>query len=89
MPCNLIPMPGGGNAIVCTGRGTALRRCSCGRAATLLCDWKVRRKRSGTCDAPICSSCTTSPAAGKDLCGTHATDYRAWQSARAQIGGVA
>ena len=53
-----------GVAIVCT-RG---RRCPCGRPATLECDWKVPTRKSGTCDAPICTGCTTSPAPGKDLC---------------------
>lgn len=69
-------MPGGGNAIVCTGRGKRCR--SCKRPATLECDWKVPKRRSGTCDAPICARCATSPAPGKDLCPTHAAAYREW-----------
>ena len=69
-----------GNAIVC---GTRRRqRCACGRPGTLLCDWKVKGKRSGTCDAPICSRCTTSPAADKDLCPAHASEFASWAAAR-------
>jgi hypothetical protein len=71
-------MPGGGSAIVCT----QTRRCKCGRRAPLLCDWKVPGKRSGTCDAPICARCTTSPQPGKDLCANHAEAFKAWSAAR-------
>lgn len=69
-----------GNAIVC---GTRRRqRCACGRRATLLCDWKVAGKRSGTCDEPICHLCSTSPAPEKDLCSAHASEFQAWKAAR-------
>jgi hypothetical protein len=67
-----------GNAIVCSPR----RRCKCGRRATLLCDWKQPKKKSGTCDAPICARCTTSPAADKDLCAKHAAEFQAWKEGR-------
>ena len=67
-----------GSAIVCG----PTQRCKCGNRATLLCDWKVPSKRSGTCDAPICRRCTTSPAADKDLCQTHAAEFEAWKAAR-------
>lgn len=76
MPCDVISIPGVGNAIVCTsGRG---RRCKCGGRATRLCDWKKPRKRSGTCNMPLCTRCTTSPAADKDLCPAHAAEWEAW-----------
>lgn len=78
MTCERITLPGGQTAIVCS---TNLRkRCACGRRATLLCDWKVPAKRSGTCDAPICASCATSPAPDKDLCPTHARALEEWRS---------
>ena len=80
MTCHHVPLAGGGHAIVCTREKT--QRCACGRRATLLCDWKVPGKRSGTCDAPICSSCTTSPARDKDLCPKHAEEYQAWRAQR-------
>lgn len=80
MTCERVSLAGGGVAIVC---GTFKRkRCACGGAATLECDWKVPSRKSGTCDAPICASCTTSPAPGKDLCLTHAADYERWQESR-------
>jgi len=78
MTCDRVPMPGGGVAIVCS----QTRRCKCGRRATLLCDWKVPAKASGTCDAPICERCTTSPAPDKDLCPKHAEEFRVWKAAR-------
>lgn len=79
MICDVVPMTVGGNAIVCSsGRG---RRCKCGKRATLLCDWKKPRKRSGTCDAPLCRSCTTSPAPEKDLCPAHAAEWEARKAA--------
>lgn len=81
MTCERVSLPGGGAAIVC---GTRRRqRCGCGRPATLLCDWKQRAKKSGTCDAPICGSCTTSPAPGKDLCPSHAAAFAEWKDKRA------
>lgn len=77
MTCEHVSLPGGATAIVCSsGRR---QRCKCGRPATLLCDWKVKTKKSGTCDAPLCSSCTTSPAPDKDLCPTHAAEFEKWR----------
>lgn len=96
MACERVSLPGGGFAIVCGTRASrgqrAQDRCACGRPATLLCDWKVTapascsaavgRKNSGTCDAPICASCATSPAPEKDLCPTHAAAFARWQAER-------
>lgn len=80
MACETVILPGGGRAIVCGTRSR--KRCPCGRPATLACDWKVPTRRSGTCDAPICSRCTTSPAPDKDLCRTHAAAFAEWKAAR-------
>lgn len=82
MPCERVPIPGGGAAIVCSsGRR---RRCTCcGKSAPFLCDWKVPSRRSGTCDAPICADHAAVPAAGKHLCPTHTEAYAAWQAAQA------
>jgi len=73
--CDRVTLPGGGTAIVCS----QTRRCKCGHRATLLCDWKVPTKVSGTCDKPLCERCTASPAPGKDLCPKHAEEFRAWK----------
>lgn len=63
----------GAFAIVCT-RGRVGRRCRyCGGAADHLCDFPVLRDgKRGTCDAPLCSRCTTRIAGGRDLCRAHA-----------------
>jgi hypothetical protein len=78
--CTVVRLPTGGAAIVCS----TSRRCACGKRAALLCDWKVSANPSGTCDAPVCQACTTSPAPDKDLCPRHAKQWRAWQADRAQ-----
>ncbi len=80
MNCQRVILPDGGAAIVC---GTRRRqRCKCGRPGTLLCDWKVPTKQSGTCDAPICDRCATSPAPDKDLCPKHAAEFETWKAGR-------
>ncbi len=78
MVCQTVSMPSGGTAIVCSSRRS--QRCACGRRAPLLCDWKVPTRKSGTCDKPICSRCSTSPAPGKDLCPAHAKAYTQWKA---------
>ena len=82
MPCHHIDLGNGTGAIVCTGRAR-IRRCACGRPADRLCDWKVPTKKSGTCDKPVCSQCSTSPAPEKDLCATHAEAFEHWKRNRA------
>lgn len=81
MTCEHVALPGGGTTIVCSR--IRRRRCKCGRPADLLCDWRMPKKRSGTCDAAICSMCTTSPASGKDLCLKHAVEFDARKGSRA------
>lgn len=79
MVCRTVSVPGG-TAIVC-GPG---RKCQCKRRATLECDWKVPSRKSGTCDAPLCPRCTTSPAPDKDLCPTHAAEWEQMKARRAE-----
>lgn len=69
MACVYITLPDGTRAIVC---GLRVKKCKCGRRADRECDWKVPGKKSGTCDKPVCSACSVSPAPEKDLCPTHA-----------------
>lgn len=85
MTCHSVPPPSGGAAIICG----PLRKCRCGKRATLLCDWKVKGKKSGTCDQPLCSGCAFKPSADKDLCSAHAGDFDRWQRARLIERGVA
>lgn len=75
MVCNRVKLPDGGFAIVCGPRQRP-KSCACGsgRPADRLCDWKVD---GGTCDAPICEACTSSPAPDKDLCPAHAAAWKA------------
>lgn len=82
MACQTVRLPDGGAAIVCGPRQRA-QRCSCGRPAGLLCDWRIPARKSGTCDRPICDRCTTSPAPEKDLCPEHARAFEAWKKGRA------
>lgn len=79
MTCEYVPVPGGGTAIVC---GLRSKRCRCGRRATLACDWKDAARKSGTCDAALCASCSTSPAPDKDLCPDHAAEFKRWKAER-------
>lgn len=82
MTCETVTLPGGQRAIVCS-RARRRPKCrACGRPATLECDWKKPRKKSGTCDAPICDRCTTSPAPDKDICPACLPELKAWQSER-------
>lgn len=80
MTCDVVTMPDGGTAIVCSRSRAPVQRCRCGNRATLLCDWKVSTNKSGTCDAPLCRKCTTSPAPEKDLCQVHADAYTEWKA---------
>lgn len=80
MTCHHVKLPDGTAAIVCTsGRR---KRCACGKPGTLLCDWKMPERKSGTCDTPICARCTTSPAPDKDLCQKHAREWEQWKADR-------
>lgn len=81
MVCTPTIFPNGARGFICGARPPA-RRCSCGARARLECDWKVPSRKSGTCDAPICEACTTSPAPGKDLCKAHAAEFEARKAAR-------
>lgn len=76
MTCETVTLPGGARAIVC---GPKRARCACGKRADRLCDWKVKARRSGTCDTPVCSSCSHAPAPGKDLCPAHRDAWLARQ----------
>lgn len=73
MPCTRV-----GNMIVCS-RGGGVKKCvGCGqRNSTRLCDARLKGQGGKTCDAPICTGCTHQPAADKDLCPTHAAQWKA------------
>jgi len=73
MPCQHVKIDGV-SAIVC-GPRTRRRKCACGRPSSRLCDWKIRGKKSGTCDKPLCDRCARQPAPEKDLCPEHAAEW--------------
>lgn len=85
MECTRVQLPDGSAAIVCgPRRKRKLCPCGSGRPTTLLCDWKVKGRKSGTCDAPICEACTYVPAPEKDLCPTHRAEWQARLDANAR-----
>lgn len=82
MPCR--PFSHGGMTGFVCGPAPRTPKCKCGsgRAACLLCDWKMGEGK--TCDAKLCSRCTTQPATDKDLCPAHAKAWSEMQKARAR-----
>lgn len=84
MTCTPIKFGDGGTGFVCSRPSRKQQKfCKgCGRPADLLCDWKVKGKASGTCDAPICLRCTMSPAPDKDLCPEHAKAFEKWKESQ-------
>lgn len=82
MKCETVILPDGMTAIVCRSK-PRVRKCgSCHSApGMLLCDWKDAKRKSGTCDAPICPKCAKEVAPDKHLCVIHQVAYRAWLAA--------
>lgn len=80
MVCERITLPNGARGFVC-GPRRRTKKCACGSGlpATQLCDWKTPDGPKPTCDAPLCRRCTSVPAPDKDLCPTHAEEWRARQ----------
>ena len=74
MPCVPFKAANGASGIMCF-RGRRRRCVRCGDHADLLCDWKVRSRKSGACDRPLCARCSHSPAPDKDLCPEHAAEW--------------
>jgi hypothetical protein len=81
MTCRTVKISGTA-AIVCSPRGRT-KRCKCGSAATLLCDWKMPGGKRPTCDEPLCRACAYHVSKDKHLCPIHAAAYRQWLNARA------
>lgn len=75
--CEHVKTPDGGEFIICGGRR---RLCIHSRQeAKFLCDWKVKGRRSGTCDRPVCATHAREVAPGKHLCGEHSQTWNDWQ----------
>lgn len=62
MPCSKYPLPNGGVAIICHGRGRS-KRCSvegCTFSGVKLCDYPLAGAKTGkTCDRPLCTKHAT------------------------------
>lgn len=73
MPCNIVDIPGGGRAIVCT-RARRTKPCDiCHRPGGKLCDYPLRGTKAGkTCDRSLCAKCAVHRAPDTDYCPTHA-----------------
>jgi hypothetical protein len=76
--CLKMQTPDGDEVLVCGGHART-RYCKCGRAADLLCDWKVAGKKSGTCDEPVCKRCAVEVAPNKHLCKAHQAAWESWK----------
>jgi hypothetical protein len=75
--CLNVKFADGTSTIVC-GIRSRKKFCACGHAADLLCDWKVKEKKSGTCDAPICPKHAKQVGPDKHLCPLHQKAYESW-----------
>jgi hypothetical protein len=76
--CLKMQMPDGSVGIICGGHARR-KFCACGRECAFECDWKVRERKSGTCDAPICSKHAQQVGPDKHLCPLHQKAYADWQ----------
>lgn len=76
--CERLKTPDGGVMIVC-GSTHAKVCVHCHLPGKFLCDWKVKGRRSGTCDRAMCAKCAREVAPGKQLCREHSQAWDDWQ----------
>jgi hypothetical protein len=72
MPCHTIRLPGGGAAIVCSGRGRKPKRCGvprCGAPAGFQCDYPMGARK--TCDVHLCARHAREVGPDQHLCPYH------------------
>ncbi len=86
MPCNVYRSDDGEiTAIVCSRGRQSRKLCSCGRPATLLCDWPLAGPKAGkTCDRPICTRCASHVGPDRDYCQAHARLHQEASNATAE-----
>lgn len=71
MPCRSVRVAGVG-AIVCSRREPRRRCASCKvRWATLLCDHPAPKRKSKTCDRPLCDRCAVVVGEDRHHCPVH------------------
>lgn len=76
MPCVPFQTKDGLRGIACTGR-RGRRRCNnspCIRWATLECDYPDGKRKSGTCDKPLCAECAVHFGEDTDFCPSHSRE---------------
>ena len=78
MACEHLKFPDGSTAIIC-GLRRSKKFCACGRACEFECDWKVKDRKSGTCDLPICSKHALQVGPDKHLCPLHQKAWEDWK----------
>jgi hypothetical protein len=76
--CQHLKFSDGSTAIICGMRGGRTKYCACGRPCEFECDWKIRAKKSGTCDLPICEKHALQVGPDKHLCPLHQKAYADW-----------
>ena len=72
MGCEVVKMPGGGTAIVCSRGRKPKPRCACGRPSTKLCDGP--KPNGKTCDEPLCNEHAVHHEPDTDYCPLCALD---------------
>jgi hypothetical protein len=73
MPCEVIDIPGGGQAIIRRSRRPVCQFCK-QREHTKLCDYKITVGSVGcsrTCDAKMCDQCAKNVGVDLDYCPDH------------------
>jgi len=70
MTCTTVSLGNGRTAILCSKGHAPVRRCwFCGRPASYLCDWPMKKGES--CSRPLCDGCRHSVVGRLDYCGPH------------------
>lgn len=84
MPCVPFTTPDGLRGIACLGK-RGRRKCSACKTAwaDLACDFPDDKKKSGTCDKPLCTKCAVHVGEDLDHCPSHP---RGTPSGPAQLG---
>lgn len=71
MPCVVVKLPNGGVAI-CKAAAAPRKRCRwCDLWSVALCDFPDPKRKSGTCDAPMCEIHQANVGPDRDYCPDH------------------
>lgn len=80
MTCESVTLANGTRAIICRSRPRR-RKCSCcgTRWAERECDYPDLKRKSGTCDKPLCTKCAVKGGDNIDYCPHHPKDQTGQQ----------